>query len=138
MLYLVSYSDGWNFAIQLKRREKVLFALTFYAIGLLLSSFYRPYIYQNNIQDFGIADIGNNIVFVPGVYFLWSLILRKPTLGIYKDIILLTSFLIVFEILSFYVNGIGTFDLKDILGLFIGAGITCLIVRLRTKNVISE
>ena len=96
------------------------------------------YIYSNEINDFGIADIGNNVIFIPGIYFLSQLILKKPIIGTYKDIIYHTFFLIVIEILSFFVKGIGTFDSKDILGLIIGAGITYLIVRFRTENLTSD
>jgi len=117
----------------MKKAEKLLYVIIFYSIGLFLSSFYRPYIYSNEINDFGIADIGNNVVFIPGVYFLYNLVSKKPILGIYKDIALYTFFLLTVEVLSFYINGIGTFDPKDILGIFIGAAITYLIVRFRTE-----
>ena len=119
----------------MKKIEKIIFVIIFYAIGFFLSSIYRPFIYSNEINDFGIADIGNNIVFVPGIYFLVSLISIKPVKGIYKDIFIHTSFLIIFEILSLFIKGIGTFDFKDIFGLLIGAGITYLIIRLRTNNL---
>ena len=122
----------------MKKTETIVYSIIFLVIGYFLSSVYRPYIYSNEINDFGIADIGNNVIFIPGIYFLSQLILKKPIIGTYKDIIYHTFFLIVIEILSFFVKGIGTFDSKDILGLIIGAGITYLIVRFRTENLTSD
>ncbi|AUS06418.1 VanZ family protein [Pseudotamlana carrageenivorans] len=119
----------------MNKTERIIYAIIFYSIGFFLNSIYRPYVYSNEINDFGIADMGNNIVFVPGVYFLLSLISKKPIKGIYKDIFIHTSFLIFFEVLSLFINGIGTFDFKDIFALLIGAGITYLIVRLRTNDL---
>ena len=122
----------------MKKTETIVYSIIFLVIGYFLSSVYRPYIYSNEINDFGIADIGNNVIFIPGIYFLSQLILKKPIIGTYKDIIYHTFFLIVIEILSFFVKGIATFDSKDILGLIIGAGITYLIVRFRTENLTSD
>lgn len=122
----------------MKQTETIVYSIIFLVIGYFLSSVYRPYIYSNEINDFGIADIGNNVIFIPGIYFLSQLILKKPIIGTYKDIIYHTFFLIGIEILSFFVKGIGTFDSKDILGLIIGAGITYLIARFRTENLTSD
>ena len=119
----------------MRKIEKIIYILIFYSIGFFLSSVYRPYIYSNKINDFGIADIGNNVIFIPGIYFLCNVIFKKPILGTYKDIVLHTSVLIVAEILSYFINGIGTFDFKDIFGLLIGAGMTYLIMKLRTDNL---
>lgn len=35
-------------------------------------------------------------------------------------------------------KGIGTFDYKDLFGLLIGAGITIIVIRNRTKNLTKE
>ncbi len=62
---------------------------------------------------------------------------NKPFFGFYKDIFFHTSFLILVEILSKYIKGIGTFDYKDIIGLLFGAFITYLIVKshqVKTSN----
>ena len=114
---------------KIKRLTTFFYIVVFYLLGLLLSSYYRPFIYSNKINDFGLADIGNNIVFIPGVYFLLLFIRNKPLWGIRKDIYYMLCGLILFEILSFFIKGIGTFDFKDIMALFIGAGITYLIMK---------
>lgn len=41
--------------------------------GLILSALYRPYIYSNNINDFGFADtIGSLIAVVAFCFFVWG------------------------------------------------------------------
>ena len=112
------------------KRIYIFFYLTiFYLLGLFLSSYYRPYIYSNNINDYGLADIGSNILFVPGVYFLILFIRNKPLFGLIKDIYYHLFILIIVEILSYFIDGIGTFDIKDILALPVGAGITYFIMK---------
>lgn len=93
-----------------------------------MSAWYRPFVYSKNINDYGFADIGNNIAFVPGVYFVLLLIRQRFLLGRTKDIFLHLIILITIEFTSGLISGIGTFDLKDILGLAIGAGITYAIM----------
>jgi len=119
----------------MKLKHIISYFLIFLVINYFLSSIYRPFIYSNNINDYGLADIGNNITFVPGAYFMVLLFRKKPFFGFYKDIYFHTSFLIIVEILSKYIKGIGTFDYKDIIGLFFGAFITYLIVKSNLKKV---
>lgn len=106
-----------------------LFLIYFFllVLGYFLSSIYRPYIYSNKINDFGIADIGNNIVFIPSVYILLLILLKKPLIGYKADIIFHFIILSLMEILSNFIPNIGTFDLKDILGLFLGCILTFFI-----------
>ncbi|MCE2612313.1 hypothetical protein LVD13_04955 [Flavobacteriaceae bacterium D16] len=101
-----------------------------------MNSWFRPYVFSNGIKDYGLADIGNNISFVPGVYFLLRLFRQKFMFGIIKDIFFLTGVLILIELLSAFVNGIGTFDFKDIVGLIIGAGINYGIMK--NKKIILQ
>ena len=120
----------------LSRRTIAFYLLFFLLMGFFLNSWYRPYIYSNEIDDYGLADIGNNISFVPGVYFLLLLIRQKFSFGILKDIFVHTTILIFLEIAALFIGGIGTFDFKDIIGLLIGAGITYLIMK--NKRVIAK
>lgn len=103
---------------------KYLIIIFSFSYGFLINNFYRPYIYKNNINDFGFADIGNNIIFIPGVYFLLIALKTKFLLGRYKDIFLHFTILSIVEVLSYFFKYLGNFDLKDIFGLFIGAVIT--------------
>lgn len=122
----------------LSRRKIAFYMLFFLLMGLVLSSWYRPYIYSHEINDYGLADIGNNISFVPGVYFLLLLVRQKFYFGTLKDIFLHTTILIFLEMASLIVRGIGTFDFKDIIGLLIGAGITYLIMNNKRVTVKSD
>ena len=55
--------------------------------GFLVNTYYRPYIYSHKINDFGLADIGNNITFIPGTYFLLRLFNQKYIYSQKGDII---------------------------------------------------
>ncbi len=94
----------------------------------LITSCYRPYIYSNKINDFGLADIGNNIIFIPGVYLLMRLFNQKYIYSKKGDILFHFIALSGLEILSAFIPHIGTFDIKDIIGLFVGALILYLFV----------
>mgnify|MGYP003644711914 CR=1 FL=1 len=117
-------------------RSIIFYAIFFFFLGYFLSSWYRPYVYSNGINDYGLADIGNNISFVPGLYFLLRLFRQKFMLGVIYDIILIAITLILIELTSAFVDGIGTFDYRDIIGLITGAGITFGIMK--NKKIILE
>lgn len=118
----------------MKHTYSIIYFILFIVLSFFLSSIYRPYIYKNNINDFGIADIGNNIFFIPCAYFLIIISRKKPLLGKYKDLYLHTLTLIFVEILSKYIKGIGTFDVKDILALIFGGFLTFIILKIHEKT----
>jgi uncharacterized membrane protein len=89
--------------------------------GFFINTYYRPYIYSHKINDFGLANIGNNITFIPGTYFLLRLINQKYIYSKKGDILFHFIALSSLEILSAFIPHIGTFDIKDIVGLFVGA-----------------
>jgi uncharacterized membrane protein len=68
-----------------------------------------------------LANIGNNITFIPGTYFLLRLINQKYIYSKKGDILFHFIALSSLEILSAFIPHIGTFDIKDIVGLFVGA-----------------
>ncbi|PID92906.1 MAG: hypothetical protein CSA94_02655 [Bacteroidetes bacterium] len=96
-------------------------------LGLLLSWFYRPYIYSNNLNDFGLADTIGSLVSVIGFCcFVWgfkSYSNREKN----KQIILATlvySFGWEFAgLLGIY----GTFDPKDIVAALLSGLLTFVI-----------
>ena len=104
----------WNFSI--------LIVCLIY--NFIVNSIYRPYIYSNKINDFGLADIGNNVTFIPGVFILFRLFGSKYIFSKNKDIIFHFCVLGFVEILSAFIPHMGTFDPKDLFGLFLGALIT--------------
>lgn len=118
----------------MRLKYSIVYFIILLIINYVLSSIYRPFIYSNNINDYGLADVGNNIIFIPGVYFMILLFRKKPFLGFYKDIYFHVLFLVIVEISSKYINGIGTFDYKDIVGLLLGGLLTILIVKLHLKK----
>ena len=91
----------------------MLICLTY---SIVIGNFYRPYIYSHKINDYGFADIGNNLSFIPGVYSIKYLLNKEYIFSKYKDVIFYFIFLSLVEIASYFIP-----YFKDILGLFIGA-----------------
>ncbi|SHM08831.1 hypothetical protein [Flavobacterium xanthum] len=89
--------------------------------GFVINTIYRPYIYKHNIPDCGLADVGNNIIFIPTTYYIIGVFNKKKNplskIDVIKQVVIL-SFL---EIISAFVPHIGTFDIKDVFALIIGA-----------------
>lgn len=114
----------------MKKVHILICTIILLSLGYALNSHYRPFIYENNINDYGLADIGNNLIFVPSSYFLILLFNKKPIYGVYKDVIVFFTFLSLIEVLSFVSRIFGTFDTKDILGLAIGSFLTLLLIKI--------
>ena len=97
---------------------------------------YRPYIYSNNIDDFGIADsIGNSGGIIVQIFFSLA-ILNSPGKKVYNVIGFIVIGYIVYEILQPYLPR-GVFDWKDVLGTLIGGAISVIVllcVKKITKN----
>lgn len=119
--------------MMIMKKKGIFFGLCICLIyGLLINTFWRPFAYANKINDFGFADIGNNLTFVPVVYLFNNLISCKYMISKYIDIWLIFIFLSSVEILSYFFPYLGTFDFKDILGLLIGA----MLISFFVKNII--
>lgn len=118
-----------------KNKNKYLFIFILLTLlGMLINTFYRPFINNNNIYDFGLADIGNNILFIPASYYLILYIYKKPIFSYNVDIVFHLTVLIIIELLSKYLTFIGTYDFYDIIALTIGALITFKLNLLFTIN----
>ena len=90
-------------------------------ICVVLSKTYRPYIYENHINDFHIADTISNWLAVPAAtLFLWGIFKGRTKFkkGILYSVI---TFIIYEFILS------ATFDFWDIIATVLSGGITYLI-----------
>ena len=95
---------------------------------------YRPFIYENGINDFGIADsIGNSGGIVVQIFFMLA-ILNSPKKKVFRVIGFITIGYIIYEILQPYLPR-GVFDWKDIYGTFIGGVISIIIFFLINKIV---
>jgi hypothetical protein len=114
----------------MKKVHILLYTIILLSLGYALNSHYRPFIYEYNINDYGLADIGNNLIFVPSSYFLILLFNKKPIYGVYKDVIIYFTFLSLIEVLSSVSRIFGTYDTKDVLGLAIGSFLTLLLIKI--------
>ncbi|PLX06536.1 MAG: hypothetical protein C0598_13560, partial [Marinilabiliales bacterium] len=97
---------------------------------------YRPYIYENNINDFGIADsMGNLGGIIVQIFFSLAIFNSGRKKGVR-----IISFLVIGYILYEFAQLIlpkGVFDWKDIYGTIIGGLITLImffIVHLLVKQ----
>ena len=95
-----------------------------YIFGLIINQIYRPWVYENNINDLGIADIGPNFIFVVVVSFTIWLFKIRLTLIKEWDILLITLGYFILEFISYFISFIGTFDFKDFIGLIISYFLT--------------
>jgi glycopeptide antibiotics resistance protein len=123
---------------QIKRIDsrRVIYLFIF-AISFLVTEFgrhvYRPIIYRNDIQDFGLADsIGNLGGIVVQVFFGLALVNPNHRQG-YRIIGFLTMGYIIYEIVQPILPK-GTFDFKDVVGTFIGGVCAALIFFLIHKK----
>ncbi|MCT4614604.1 MAG: hypothetical protein N4A49_07000 [Marinifilaceae bacterium] len=117
------------------RHNLVYFLLSFFGFitAQILTHFYRPYIYNNGINDYGFADtIGSLASVFVFCFFVWGI---KEHSDCDKNIHIISSVIVysLWEILGLL--GIhGVFDWKDIVAVFISGFITFLIKQLIQKK----
>jgi hypothetical protein len=90
---------------------------------------YRPYIYDNNIDDYGIADSIGNSGGIMVQIFLSLAILNPPKEKAYRIFIFLVAGYIVYEIAQEFLPK-GVFDWKDVIGTIVGGGIAFILYQL--------
>jgi len=103
----------------------ILFLISFglTEIGRLL---YRPFIYDNHFNDWGIADsIGNSGGIIAQIFFGFLIVNPSKKVGI-KLIVLFSAGYILYEIVQQFLPG-GVFDWKDIYGTLIGGIIASIV-----------
>ena len=106
----------------------LLGAILCFLIGVLLTYFYRPYIYANHINDWHLADTIGNIVAVSAVAFLFYA--AQKTVRYTKLTVLTLDFLVWCLYEAFFSL---TFDWRDILASLIMCFVTYLILRVVLK-----
>jgi hypothetical protein len=108
------------------KKQKTYLALSIFVVvtALILTFFYRPFVYTNNINDFGFADTIGNLASVPGAcFFFWGIRLYSNKEKNKHILIATLVYTIFWETLGLI--GIhGTFDWKDIVAGFISGGLT--------------
>ena len=119
-------------------RQRILYliiATTTVSAGVLLTRFYRPYAYANQINDFGFADtIGSLVAVISFCFFVWGF---KSYTDAQKNthIIMMTiTYGVVWEFLGL-VGLHGTFDWKDIVAVTISGMLTYLIKEFFAEQV---
>jgi len=88
---------------------------------------YRPYIYENNIDDWGLADSIGNLGGIMVQIFLMLAIFNSPKKKRFNLIIFLVLGYVLYEFLQPYLPK-GVFDWKDVYGTIIGGIISAIIV----------
>ncbi|TRX60407.1 hypothetical protein FNN09_20670 [Carboxylicivirga sp. M1479] len=116
----------------MSRQQKIYLTTSICVVltGLILSTFYRPYVYANQISDFGLADTIGSLVSVVGFcFFVWTFKNYTDSQKNKQIIIVTIVYGFVWEL--FGLIGIhGTFDWKDIVGAVISGIFTFLIKEL--------
>jgi len=97
---------------------------------------YRPFIYKNKIDDFGIADsMGNSGGIIVQIFFALAIINSTKKKGLRLIAFMVIGY-VLYEIAQPFLPK-GVFDIKDIYGTFIG-GIIALILFLLIQTGIKQ
>jgi len=116
---------------------RLIYFLTFLLTFALTEAgryIYRPYIYENGINDFGIADSMGNLGGIVVQLFFGLAILNSGKIKGLRLIIFFVAGYILYELLQTVLPK-GVFDLKDIYGTLIGGILGLLLFLLIHKLV---
>lgn len=108
----------------MKQYHFLLIAMLLVTTALLLSFFYRPYIYQNHIFDYHLADTIGSLFSVPAATFFFRGISSKYTFN--QFILITTLAYLIYECLGL-IYIIGVFDSWDVLAILVGALLTFVV-----------
>ncbi|WP_430972096.1 VanZ family protein [Sunxiuqinia rutila] len=108
--------------------------LLVFAITEIGREIYRPYIYENNINDFGLADSIGNLGGIIVQIFFGLAIFNPPQKKGLRLIAFFTLGYILYEIVQPILPR-GVFDWKDILGTIVGGAIGTLLFLLMHKVI---
>ena len=116
---------------------RIIYFLTFlFFFGLteIGRNIYRPYIYENHINDYGLADsIGNLGGIIVQIFFGHTILNSTRKKGIWLTAFFVLGY-ILYEIAQPYLPR-GVFDWRDIIGTFIGGFIGLQLFLLMHKAV---
>ena len=111
-------------------------AVIFFFLTEIGRKIYRPFIYSNNIDDYGIADsIGNSGGIIVQIFFMLA-VLNSQGKKIFRVIGFIVIGYILYEILQPYFPR-GVFDWKDIYGTLIG-GLISLFFLIIIKKIVKN
>lgn len=123
-------------SVDLRRVSYAAVLVFFFFVTEIGRHFYRPFIYRNGIDDFGLADSIGNLGGIIVQIFLGLVLMNSNLKQGGKLIGFFVIGYIVYEILQ-PVLPKGTFDWKDIYGTIIGgvlAGTVFLVIQKYLKN----
>mgnify|MGYP006139790777 FL=1 len=120
--------------MRLKVKTLILF-IFFLIITIYLGNYYRPYVYSNKIDDYGLADVGYNIIAVVNMSLFSWLGFYRYTKNKIVDIILNTTLYLSFELISYFISLFGVFDIKDCFALLIGGLFSIILLYLVDKKL---
>ena len=123
-----------NFFIDKEQIRTIDYSRIVYFISFLVSFFlteigrkiYRPFIYENDINDFGLADsVGNSGGIIVQIFFGLAILNSSYKKG-FRLIGLFVIGYILYEVVQPYLPR-GVFDLKDVYGTLLGGFVGLLI-----------
>ncbi len=129
------FFDKENFRnIDTFRIAYLILSVFFFILTEIGRFIYRPFIYENKIDDFGIADsIGNTGGIIVQIFFT-LLVLNSPKTKAIRIIVFLVLGYIVYEIAQPFLPK-GVFDWKDIYGTIAGGFLALLMLLLLHKLI---
>ena len=111
----------------MKRKKQNIYlivAILVLVLSQILTLIYRPYVYSNNINDFGFADtIGSLVCVIAFCFLVWGFKDYSDKVKNKQIVIATIVYSIIWEplgLLGIY----GTFDWKDIIATFISGILT--------------
>lgn len=103
---------GNNFRYRLKLFYSSLF---FGIIGIIIKVLYRPWVIDNNINDFGFNGFAPNLIYTTGVCLFLSIFFKKEPI---KKMIFCTVGVLIYEFEQLWTSR--TFDYLDIAATIFG------------------
>ena len=121
------FTDNDSFrSVDTRRLLYVLISVGAFFITETGRFLYRPFIYENNINDFGLADSIGNLGGIVVQIYLGLAIFNSPKHKGWRIIVFMTLGYILYEFLQPYLPK-GVFDWKDVWGTLIGGLISGLV-----------
>ena len=99
-------------------------------LGIILSVYYRPIVYQNNWNDFGFADtIGSLISVMVFCFFIWGFKEYPTQKKVWQIVIVTFIYAVLWELAGLW-GLYGTFDIKDMIAAIVSGILTflCMII----------
>lgn len=118
--YLIAHNDY-------TKLKKLTFGIgiSAYFLTEMARSFYRPYVYTNNIDDWVIADtIGNSLGTITAIFMILTMAGRGTNWD-WRLVGLVMLGLVGYEVLN--LTGHHSFDVNDVLATFVFGGVSALV-----------